>query len=88
MTLLHPHVTALVFLLALNLVAETSQDLAENGDSAFGIRVDKGEVHPKDFELANRGCTDADLLTFHAKLGFKSVMRAVLKYAWIPKYLH
>ena len=27
--------------------------------------VDKGEVYPKDFELADRGCTDADLLTFY-----------------------
>ena len=36
-----------------------------------GTLVDKGEVHPKDFVLANRGCTDADLLTFHAKAGFQ-----------------
>ena len=41
--------------------------------------MDKGEVHPKDFELANRGSTDADLLTFHEKLGIESVMRAVRK---------
>ena len=35
----------------------------------MSTRVDKGEVHPKDFELANLGRTDADWLTFHEKLG-------------------
>ena len=74
MTLHNPPINALVFLLALNLVAETSQDLAENGDSAIGIRVEKGEVHPKVFELAGRGITVADLLTFYEKLGAESVM--------------
>ena len=52
-----------------------------------GTLADKGEVHLKDIVLANRGCTDADSLTFHAKLGFESVVRAVLQYAF-PKCLH
>ena len=59
--------------------ARDQSGLAGNGNSAFGLRVDEGEVPPKDFGLANRGSADTDSLTFHEKLGVESVMRAVLK---------
>ena len=45
-TLLCPLIIAFVLPLAVNLVANTNQDFAEDGDFAICIRVEKGEVHP------------------------------------------